>query len=162
MQTAESTARWRPTAVGLLLAKKPADMDLDQALAKIAEHGLVHQVALHAPFGQVAPMHGQGLVPKDPIAFNERGQLLIPKSMHEVLQIAHEAAFLPSMEHPIAPEYPTQTLMGCPVASRMPKADATQRGAPLSALVTEYIELIRKILREMPAEQLASPKKPRW
>lgn len=148
--------------LGLLLAKKPADMDLDQALAKIAEHGLVHQIAIHAPFGQVAPMHAQGLVPKEPIAFNERGQLVIPKSMHEVLQSAHESAVLPSMEHPIAPEFPTQTLMGCPVASRMPKADSTQRGAPLSALVTEYIELVRKILREMPAEQLASPKKPRW
>lgn len=147
--------------LGLLLAKKPEGMELDQALAMIAEHGLVHQVALHAPFGQIGPMHGQGLVPKEPIAFNERGQLLIPRSLHEVLRTAQQAAVLPSMEHPLAPEFPTQTTMGCPVASRMPKAEGTQRTSPLSALVTEYIELIRKILREMPAEQLANPKNPR-
>ena len=138
-------------ALALVLAKKPEGMTLDEALNKIGSQGLIAQLAIHAPFGQLAPMNGQGLVPKEPITENERGQLLIPRSLRKALETASANTHLPSMEHAVSAEFPTQTKMGCPVASRIPKQGSDQRASPLHVLAADYIELVRKILREKPA-----------
>jgi hypothetical protein len=156
-------------AIGLLLARPPDGASLDEALAMLQGSGLVSALAAAAPFAVVAPLATGGFIPHESINRSPRGRLRMPSSLRGLLDQARQSrevisadarsAYAEAHRSPIDTNR-TETLRGCPVASRGLVIDAdgqptSPTTTPLDVLADVYIALVREVLSRAPADNAA-------